>query len=640
MDFHTIMPFRPSNPEMMAEEYLRFHRETSLDLLLPSMALNPEGDDPYVKADRFIAAFAELRERLRGSGIRLGVLLQALVGHGWSSYRPAQGFQLTVNDLGEHSGRTCPSDPGFLEYCRHTVAGLARLGPVLFLLDDDTRLLNNARLECFCPRHLAMFSRPYTREELVRLLLASHQDSPIVREYEAIRRDSLEKFCANVRQAIDSVDPAIPCGLSGAGREQVMYERMALAASGPATEAFVRVANGLYGETSAKDLPRQVYRTSVQIKACGKVRKLLDEADTYPQHRYSKSVVGMHSHLTSALLHGLTGAKLWIANFANFGKGEPNHGYERHFREYAGFYDELTRAVRDVEWLGPSVPLPNLEKNFHPREYADYFTCQEWFSDALGRMGLPVTFREPTDPKATCFLLTGELLNHFTDEERQAIARRNLLLDASAAESLNAQGLAGLTGVELSECPHFSTERDCESGLALRLLYSPKCRRLTPAPGAKVCSVLQSNPYAGSAVGEQRTVAPGSVLFDNGKTKVATWAGRIDWYTVSPERKLWLTRILRELADIPAVCLNEQDLLGRCGRRSDGRLLLALINLNFDALRDIRLSCQERPDEIRRLTPGGEWLPVDFRLEGSTVLLDPGVRCPAYAPLILELSVK
>ena len=634
MKFYTIMPFVPSDTAFMAEEYKRFHKASGLDLLLPSMTLHPEGGDPYEKADFFIDAFADLKKKLAGSGIRLGILLQALIGHGWSSSRPSGRFQVTINHTGDTRGRICPLDPGFREYCRYTVSSLAKLGPVTFLLDDDTRLLDNDKLECFCPLHLEKYSKHYERDELIRLVLAAKPGDAILKEFESIRRKTLENFCAGIRQAIDSVDPSIPCGISGPGREQIMFERMALAAAGK-TEPFVRVGNALYFESSAKDLPRRIWQTAVQIKGCGKVKMILDESDTFPQNRYSKSVSGMHTHITAGILHGLRGSKMWIENFGNVKAGLPNVFFEKQMKKYGGFYEELTRTVEKVQWKGAAIPLPDLEKNFHPKEYPDYFTGKEWFSDVLGRLGIPVTFRDAADPDAECFLLTGAMIKHLTERDLKSVMTKNIFADAGAAEYLIERGYGKQLGVRIEECPHFSSERDLTTGLNMRLLFNPDCRKLVPAKGAEVLSMLNKIPFSGSP--DRREIAPGSTLYDHGSGKAAVWAGVPDVYTVSPERKRWLLHILKQLAEIPAACLNEQDIMFRCGILPGGALLAAVIDLCYDELTDIRLCCAKKPRKIEVLTPAGKWRMVEFTFENNTLRLEK-LKCGAYQPLILKIS--
>ena len=289
MRFFAIVPFRPSNVDFMAEEYRRFAEASGQTLLLPSMSLHPEGEEPLEKVELFVAAYAGLKEKLRGSPVRLGVLLQTLIGHGWSSSNPAGNrFQTTVNHTGGTRGRICPLDENFLAYCEYAVGALAKCTPELFLLDDDTRLIDNNLLECFCPLHLAKFSAAYTREELTDLVIHAKPGDAILREFETVRRDSLEQFCRRIRAAIDAVNPALPCGLSGAGREHILFERMALAASGPHTEPFVRLGNALYFEGSAKELPRRFYQSEIQKKGCGSVRLLLDEAEVVDGEAHGK----------------------------------------------------------------------------------------------------------------------------------------------------------------------------------------------------------------------------------------------------------------------------------------------------------------------------------------------------------------
>ena len=602
---------------------------------MPSMSLLPEGDDPYRKADYFISAYAELKKKLQGSGIRLGVLIQSLIGMGRPAFPPTGNFQHTVNHLGVPSRRICPLDPGFQKYCRYVVRSLAELDPELFLLDDDTRLLDNDKLECFCPLHLAEFSGAHERDELIKQVLAAEPGDPILREFETIRRNSLEKYCLNIRRTIDEADPSIPCGISGAMREQIMLERMALALAGK-NEPFIRIGNAIYLEASAKaEVPRRLWHSAVMKKGCGRVKMILDESDTFPHNRYSKSVSGLHTHLTNAILHGLHGSKMWIENFLNPSGGRPNLFFEEHMRKYRGFYDELSSAAEQVAWKGPAVPLPDLEKNFHPKKMADYYDCPEWFSDLLGRMGIPVTFLEPDDPEAEAFVVTGALIRELTDSQLQSLTEKNLFLDALAGEYLADRGFGKLLGTSFSECPHFSFERDAGTDLKMRLSQTPNCRKLTPVPEAEILSRLYVSPFTASP--EQTYVAPGSVFYDNGTTRTAVWAGTPSFYwTPCPERKLWLLRILNRLADIPAVCLNEQDLMFRCGEFPDGSLLAAIVNLSYDELTGIELSSKTRPDKISSLSPSGQWQEVPFECETGMVRLSNTV-CPAYQPLVLKI---
>ena len=639
MKFFNIMPFITSDVKKMANEYKRYSEATGLKLLMCSMTLHPEGDDPYAKPKNYIRAFAELKEELKDTDIELGILIQAFLGHGWSSSAPAVHlFQPTINHTGMTKGRMCPLDENFLKYCSFTVAELAKLNPAAFLLDDDTRLLDNDKIECFCPLHRAKFSKQYTQEELIDLVTHAEKDDPIMIEFEKIRRESLENFCANIRKAIDSVNPSIPCGISGPGREHLRFERMALAAAGPNTEPFIRVGNAYYGRTFALQYPQNVYKTALMQKACGSVKFILDESDTYPQHRYSQPCAGLHTHLTNAILSGLSGSKLWIENHVNFACGMENVRYEKQMKKYGRYYDVLNETIKNgIKWKGVSIPLVNLEKEFTPREYPDYFTTPEWFCSVVGALGISFSFREPSDPEAECFMLGADMVKHFTDSELDEVVKKNLILDSVAAQMLIDRGYGEYIGVTLDKMPHFSYEREVARNLKMRHLITSQTRLLIPAEGAETVTELCKPASDGS--GNVTVIAPGMTKFRNKNNKdVFVWCEPItaSYYTLDPIRKLWLEKICEEVSDIPVKCPEDQDIMFRCGELADGSILAALINLNYDAIEEIPFICRKTPSEIKMLAASGNWEDVEYRTENGVIYIQQSLL--SNLPVVFKIS--
>lgn len=622
----------------MAAEYKRYSKATGQKLLMCSMTLHPEGDDPYAKPKKFVRAFAELKEELKDTDIELGILIQAFLGHGWSSASPSiHLFQPTINHSNETRGRICLLDENFIKYCEYTIIELAKLKPVTFLLDDDVKMLDNDKIECFCPLHRAKFSKQYTQEELIELVTHAKNDDPIMIEFEKVRRDSIEAFCRRIRKAIDSVDPAIPCGISGPGREQLMFERMALAAAGPNTTPFIRVANAFYGRVFVAAYPQNVYKTALMKKACGSVKFLLDESDTFPQHRYSQSCAGLHTHLTNAILSGLSGSKLWIENHNNFACGMENVRYEKLIRQYSNFYDVLTETVKGIKWKGVSIPLVNLEKEFTPMEYPDYFTTPEWFSAMIGALGISFSFREPDDHEAECFMIGADMVKHFTDAELDEVVKKNLILDAVSAQMLIDRGYGEYLGVTLGKVPHFSYEREVARNLKMRHLITPNTRLLIPAEGAENVTELVKPAADGS--GEITFIAPGMTKFRNKNNKdVYVWCEpvTVSIYNLDPIRKLWLERICEEASDIPVKCTEDQDIMFRCGELSDGSLLATLINLSYDAMDEIPLVCRKAPASIKVLEASGEWQEAEYRIENGTIYIQKQLL--SNLPLIMKLG--
>jgi len=635
MTFFTIMPFIPSDVPFMVKEYKRFSEATGLKLLLPSMTLQPEGENPYDKADFFIKAFAELQKGLEGTDIKLGILLQSLVGHGYATSPKQNIFQTTVGHNGKTRGRICMLDPNFRKYCDYTVSSLAKLHPETFLLDDDTRTIDGDILECFCPLHMAKLSQPYTREERVTHLKQGASD-PVFQEFETLRRSTLENFCRAIRQAIDKVDPSIPCGISGPGAETPMYERMALAAAG-GTTPFVRMGNHLYFEQSPHDLTRRFYYSAVQKNACKNVKLLLDESDTFPHNLYSKSSTGMFSHITAAILLGARGAKVWISDYLNPKAGEPNAAFEKRFRDNLGFFDELVRTVAVARWQGPAVPLPDPAWKFDPmNEDQPYRYCQEWFSDFLGRVGIPCDFTDPNDPQPECFLLTGELVRLLSDRELTAVVQKNLILDGRAAEYLQEKGYGDLLGLRVEkDCPHFSFEQDVASGRRMRLSYTGNARKLIPVPGAKVLSMLRRTIYSGCL--DTVEVAPGSVRFRNAKNReVFVWAGALENYTVCDERQQWFLTATRGMYAMPYSVNAHQDAFVRCGTLTNGAVLLTIFNLNFDVMENPPIIGGKIPQKVWKLAPDGKWQEIDFRAGANRIV--PEIKVGVYEPAVLKIK--
>ena len=146
---------------------------TPIDAFAYSMALFPEGKPLADKATPFAADFVRRRAAVAKAapGLRQGILFQATMGHGWTPNVPAEG-QLVVRKDGSTVYKFCPLAQSFRDYMRDQARTLAATKPDFFMIDDDTRL-NSWVDGCFCPGHLAEFSRrtgrTWTREALVAM---------------------------------------------------------------------------------------------------------------------------------------------------------------------------------------------------------------------------------------------------------------------------------------------------------------------------------------------------------------------------------------------------------------------------------------------------------------------------------------
>ena len=179
LNFINVVPvFEGKYIPRTVGEILRQHRDIGIRRFAVSLSFHPEGFPARDRIDRLTGIFQAIRDGLAEAvcgddDIRLGVLLQSTMGHGWSGSVPltAEPWQRIVFADGTVSSRMCPSDPDFRAYILDAVRASVQAGPAFLMLDDDFGL----RLrECFCPRHMEMFNRAvgghYTREELAEAL--------------------------------------------------------------------------------------------------------------------------------------------------------------------------------------------------------------------------------------------------------------------------------------------------------------------------------------------------------------------------------------------------------------------------------------------------------------------------------------
>ena len=81
-------------------------------------------------------------------------------------------------------------------------------------MDDDMAIRTG---ECFCPLHRAEFNkalgRDYAPEELDAILRNNPVDDPVAITVSRVLRETVVDFAKMIREAIDSVDPTMRCGL-------------------------------------------------------------------------------------------------------------------------------------------------------------------------------------------------------------------------------------------------------------------------------------------------------------------------------------------------------------------------------------------------------------------------------------------
>jgi hypothetical protein len=619
------------------------------------MPLHPEEKKPTMaKANYLSDCFVEMKERLVGSGLQIGILAQSTIGHG--GHTEAE-FQRIIGMNGYKTGSMCPLDPEFQNYLRDVFGIVTETKPDFLMVDDDFRLLHG-RNGCFCDLHLDGFNKSlkpcgeFTRESLMEALDKTDNESRgIGKAWNDFLSATLFEAALNIREAIDYVDPVIPCDFCACSADINFAAPIAGALAGK-TRPFVRINNARYLETekgNAQFVKRMTYHTAFQVKALEGIGGILSEPDTCPHNCYSTSAAAMHAQIVGSLLNGCDGLKIWITRMDDW---EPESGrrYRGILRENIGFYQSLTAIVRDVTWRGPSTPLPDAPvSNWNPIVSEKQEKVRNWAGDVMGRLGIP---SHVGDDASRINMLTGDEIDLFQNSELSGFLSRGLLLDITAAKKICQRGLGNLIGVDVVDTPAFNAVERLRDhhingdGQGKQIVFQTVYKLVPNNEKTEVVSTLSARPWYGSP--EDEYVGAGCALFENSLGgRVATLAtevqaGGFGALTLLNEiRKEQLINILDWLGSepLPVVVNGVSDFYIKYGAvQGNKAAVLSIINLGLDEYDEISLKVsEEKIEEIKKLDHNGEWANVEWcYLDGSNVVIKE--KFDTMCPVILKIN--
>ena len=162
--FFNILPYSPGEEKQLAGEAIEYTVRTGNRNVLYSLTINPAGFPAMKKVHLMLESYRKLKAELQGSETRLGVLYQAVLGHGARNFpptdlksRPVEPWVRMVNTEGKLT-RYCPLDKRFRKYIFDMTVLFAKEAPCFILGDDDIRSFAPLA-ECFCELHTAEFNR-------------------------------------------------------------------------------------------------------------------------------------------------------------------------------------------------------------------------------------------------------------------------------------------------------------------------------------------------------------------------------------------------------------------------------------------------------------------------------------------------
>ena len=267
-----VAPLLAGHEAEIEADLRRLARETCVDSAAFCCPLHPEGEPPVDKAAAYAPLVAAMKRRLEGSGLRVGVLVQSSMGHGYEPDTPSHFQRLELRD-GRKPYVCCPLDGAFRAHVRAQVAALvAATKPDFLLVDDDTRL-GSGYGGCLCPLHRAALAErtgaPEMSFEALAAALASGADPALQRAFDETQAASMELFFRDLRAAIDTVDPALPVTLCSCGYEMPLAPRFSgILAPRSASTTAATSARASATSRSGSTAPRGSSRRPGRTRTC------------------------------------------------------------------------------------------------------------------------------------------------------------------------------------------------------------------------------------------------------------------------------------------------------------------------------------------------------------------------------------
>ena len=630
---YNVVPMYLGHEKEQAAKCVEMYERTGEDLTLYSLTLHPEGRPATDKLERYVASYRAFAEALKGTKVRAGILVQAILGHWPRTDKDIEPWMRTIDQDGK-TVRFCPLDPGFAAYIDAVFTALAKEGPAFILTDDDVRAFSHG-CECFCERHVKLFnSRRGTSYDSDALRAAVAKGNPGDADYDAffaLQREMMENdVVGRIRRAIDAVDPTIPAGVCIAGEEHRLCAPLARRIAAKGQVPVMRCSTGLYGERmEAGGFPRVYLRMQGFADAYrGSGIELLDEADTCPQNLWSKSARSFMTHLVASAFTGLKGAKTWYVNGIRTTGIPVSAAYTDVLAKNRGLLDALAREVDGTSFAGVAVPSFTEANGWHLfHNHDDFFVRGGTACTAVVPFGVPYCASSEFGDQRFVFVLGDKSeVDHLSDADLKRLFSGRVLVLRDAALALACRGRADYLGATAERTEKlFNAEWNRVNGASMG--FSPSLDgsfALRAQDGCETLSELVFSSYAG---GKREIVAPASVLFTNalgGRVVTSVYHGSMmSLHQYSEARKRWLVSCIDRLSDgmTLAVCGNDQDVLLSERRGADGTRVILAVNLNSDPI--AKLSLRLPPgSSVEALSADGTWRLVASVARGGFTDLD------------------
>lgn len=615
---------------------------------------------PVSEIRKIVERLHMAKAQTEAAGILYSINPLVTIGHGDAGNDVAAnhpGLEMMVDFRGGVSrGCACTLSPVWLELMKETYALYASTHPVRLWIEDDFRYCGHGphvRYGCYCPRHLQAFGerigQTVTREELVEAMLRPGDPHPMRVAWLDFLEEALAEVAAMIRQAAQEVWPQTELGwmTSNPMVHELEGRRVTptlKALAGEAGTSAIRMTISPRQEMGHKELLRVDETLKKMIPRLPPATTRCTELESHPHSAYAVSATRIGAEIEWSCVLGVPHHTMNIFDYIGTPLAEePTYNdvlrtRKDEFSAFADAFAELGNA------RGIGIPNePAAARRVHtPRgeDMLEFLQAEDGWVDPLRAFGMPIHCSK--DEAVTA--VTGQGIWCMTDEELEAVFARGVLLDASALQMLQDRGRGDLAGTHIEQVvgnrdrpigPEELTDAEFGGGRQ-RYTWTYGFKRLAVralAPGARPISRIVDT--------DGDFLYHGVVLYENELGgRVATFPHFCDAAVpdqkgpdspfYSPYRRQQLQALIPWLGQGPAPLVVQTRAWTLPHRADgDGRIGLAVMNINSDTWQTVRMSCATAANihaitwldinGIRHHLPAEMWQQtdgqVDLRLE-------------------------
>jgi hypothetical protein len=343
------------------------------------------------------------------------------------------------------------------EYIRACYAALAQAAPEFIWVDDDVRLEHHPKAvthACLCDYCLAEFAGETgvarTREQLSDAFASADRSECLAlrRQWLEHNRNYISRLLGFIREAVDSVDPAIALGYMGTDLQYsgLGFDRWlaALAGSRRLPVKF-RPGGGFYNDDIPLSMLDKMHAVGRQIAFADPVATELQyEHENFPYYPLRKSHAVFVAEMAAAIATGCDGTALNILGNSL----EP-------YKDFGAWLTAVEAARPLLDEMAATFAPGPVEGVWHActrDRYAATNIDGQWPSvdawtipgpEQVYEIGIPPAY---SPSGAHVALLTGDNVLEFGTERLIDMFRNGIALDGAALSRLDEIGLADMTG--------------------------------------------------------------------------------------------------------------------------------------------------------------------------------------------------